>query len=383
MKLPKDGLAEAHHCAEREDWRAAVEVLRQTEQTAEVLESLAYYLSLLRDYHGALDVTASFRKLRPDDVRGYYMAGYQFYKQKRFREAVPWFEQALQADPAHMKSRRALINALAKLGRRAEVERAASEVLRIWASLKVEQRRDLSTYARACYILGKASLQRQPELSLEYFDAACKAEPDDAWHHWGRGRALLSLRRVDEALEAHTLAAALKPGDIWIELERARAAAATGAQDAALETLRQNQRRVRSWEAERAGQVARRLGEDRLAVEFFSKAATDPGSGGNDRVVRELAEARRAAGLPESQVDEPRWGRVQLVRQDRNFGFLLDEVDGARRHFRLPRGRKIVEGDRLRFLPRDREKGPAAELFEVAANRQAARRRDGRGKQLQ
>jgi hypothetical protein len=97
--------------------------------------------------------------------------------------------------------------------------------------------------------------------------------------------------------------------------------------------------------------------------------------------VRELAEARRVAGLPESQPDEPRWGRVQLVRPDGNFGFLVDEVDGARRHFRLPRGRKISQGDRIRFLARDREKGPAAELLEVA-DRQPIRRRGRQGQQL-
>ena len=52
-------------------------------------------------------------------------------------------------------------------------------------------------------------------------------------------------------------------------------------------------------------------------------------------------------------------GRVDVVRPDRNFGFLVDEVDGVRRHFRLDNLRLRV-GDRVAYVAIERDKGPAA-----------------------
>jgi hypothetical protein len=79
-----------------------------------------------------------------------------------------------------------------------------------------------------------------------------------------------------------------------------------------------------------------------------------------------LAEARAAAAAAGDDAVEagddvavPAFGRVAVVRTERRFGFLVGE-DGVRRHFRL-RDESLGVGDRVSFVPVEREKGPAAE----------------------
>jgi len=353
-------LEEAQRCADREDWAAAVTVLRRAPATPEVLDRLAYYMSLGKDYAGALAVLDDYRRLRPDDARGYYATGYQHYRQQHFRDAIGWFEKAIERRPDHLRARFCLMNSLNKLRRTKEAVSTASEILGQWHHLESHRRTDTIVYASACYVLGKDTLGKRPELALEYFEAARACQPDDAWYLWGAGRALNALGRPGEALPLLERAASLKPGDPWIELEKTRALGLTGNHDRAVEALGTYRGRARSWEAERAGQVARRLDAPTLAVEFFGRAVAD--TRGNPRTIRELAAARKAAGLTD-EPDEPlRWGRVTTVRPEKNFGFLVDERDGLSRHFRLSSGPEVSKGDRVQFTPVEREKGPAAEL---------------------
>jgi tetratricopeptide (TPR) repeat protein len=356
-------LEEARQLAQQGDVAGAITLLKGCPSTPEVLEQLAFYLSQQGEYKAALEALEEFRAQRPEDGRGHYMTGYQYYKQKRFREAATWFQQSIDLDPKHLKSHFALLNSLAKLGLKREACQPANAILAIWHDLPPSQRTDLTVYARACYLLGKQSLGSRPDSAVEYFQAASDAEPDDAWHHWALGRALVAVGQAEPAVKAFERAASLKPDDKWIELGLAGAAARSGDLERARVLLYRNRNRVRSWEAERAGQVAKRLGDHQLAVEFFTRAAADPGSRGNPRIARQLLDARNAAGLPEVD-DSPRWGRVHVVRADGGFGFLVDELDGSRRHFRLPRSRTLAVNDRVRFSPLEREKGPAAELIE-------------------
>lgn len=376
MKSAQDALSSARDLAEREDWAAAVEVLQSVEPTAEVLDRLAFYLSLSKQYDLALDALAAYRKLRPDDARGYYSTGYQYYRQQRFRECLPWFEQAFDKQPEHLRARLLAMVACRRLGRAKEAVVIANDIVRIWNELAPGRRTEARAFAQACYVLGRDTISDRPDLALEYFEAADKAQPNDAWFLWGKARALNALHRHPEALEALDRAAQLKPSDPWIELERARAVGATGDQARARDVLKRFLSRSRSWEAERAGQVARQLGESELAVEFFTRAASDPGSRGNPRVLTELKAARAAAGLPDAPDDGLRWGRIRMVQAERNFGFLVDEIDGVDRHFRLRPGQRVAVGDRIRFRPVVREKGPAAELIQDAgATRFGPRRR--------
>jgi cold shock CspA family protein len=56
-------------------------------------------------------------------------------------------------------------------------------------------------------------------------------------------------------------------------------------------------------------------------------------------------------------------GRVDVVRPDKGFGFLVDERDGKRRHFRIKSAQSFRRGDRVRFEPYEAEKGPAARVL--------------------
>jgi hypothetical protein len=56
-------------------------------------------------------------------------------------------------------------------------------------------------------------------------------------------------------------------------------------------------------------------------------------------------------------------GRVDVVRPERKFGFLLDEA-GPRRHFRLTSNLHFRRGDRVSFVAFSADKGPAARELE-------------------
>jgi cold shock CspA family protein len=81
-------------------------------------------------------------------------------------------------------------------------------------------------------------------------------------------------------------------------------------------------------------------------------------------VTEALAAAREAfpaRHIGESLVEPERdvaFGDVDVVQPEKGFGFLVDEF-GTRRHFKL-RSRAIKKGDRVRFVPTDAPKGPAA-----------------------
>jgi len=248
---------------------------------------------------------------------------------------------------------------------------------------------------------------------------AVEHEPSDPYHHYQLAKALRRTGRAGEAVAAAEAARRLNPGDANIEVEYAAALTAVDRRDDAARCLRRIHRHCSGWSAYRAGTLSLQAGEVRLAVELLRRAAHDRSTRSEPRVQQALSEALAAADTlhidrgpaddasmkatqiaaraidpgasaaasngtrpdrhrqrrrrPIDTTTEPAdthpprpvratetatTGVVQLIRVDRNFGFL---TVGTRRHFRLPAGHSLKKGDHVVFTPVDELKGPAAQ----------------------
>jgi cold shock CspA family protein len=157
----------------------------------------------------------------------------------------------------------------------------------------------------------------------------------------------------------------LKPGDGNIELELALCLGRGGERDDALQILRRRADRLRGWDLLKAGQLALDLAEPALALALLERAARDRLTRDDDRVATALAAARAASPSPPEPAvgDDRQVGRVDVVRPERNFGFLVGD-DGVRRHFRLRGLPRLRVGDLVSYVPVEGEKGPAARELE-------------------
>lgn len=122
--------------------------------------------------------------------------------------------------------------------------------------------------------------------------------------------------------------------------------------------------RVAGWEAHKAARAADIAGAIRLAGDFMQRAQ-------GDREVREdgeasrfyakvRAELRKGPDTPSVAPSTLGTGKIAVLRVDRGFGFVVDDTDGLRRHFRIKRNVELQLGDRVRFERLDAQKGPAA-----------------------
>jgi hypothetical protein len=197
-------------------------------------------------------------------------------------------------------------------------------------------------------------------------EQAVDNDKSDPHKHYRLGKALRLAGRAGDGVEHLRRARVLKPGDGNIELELAFCLGRSGERDEALGIVRQREQRLRGWDLWKAGQLGLELGEPRLALRLLERAAGDRTTRREEKVLTALAQARAAAAAAGDDAVEAAedvavtaFGRVDVMRPERRFGFLVGE-DGVRRHFRL-RGQNLAVGDKVSFVPVEREKGPAAE----------------------
>ena len=368
---PLIGQAEA--LAHSGDWGRAADLLARSELSLLVLEKRAYYLSRAGRVDEALAILATMRSEYPDDFRPYFLTGYQHLKKGEYRQAALWLEQAASRNPTHLATLDRLGFALSKAGDHANAAKYAASVIKEWYRLDERQREsEVRRYVTACCLLGKRYLRSDPQTALEYYEAATQKDLSNAWPLYGLGCALSAVGRHEEAVAALHRASELKPGDVWIELERAAAMIRSGHRESGVRSLIRLKPRLQAWEAERGARVAILAADALLALELIDVAVRSRAVRKHPRVARLREDANhraQQAGLsPPDKLSEVHTGRIDVLRPDRGFGFLVDESDGARRHFRV-RGRlRLTVGDRVEFRPRRGEKGPAAEqLTPIAA----------------
>ncbi len=384
--MTSDPLGEAAAAADRREWSAAADLLRTARKTDEVLDKLGWYLSLAKRYDEAIQVFTELRQRRPHDYRPPYMIGFQLCQQQRWRESLDWFDEALRHRPDHIKSLWRRANGLYRLGQQTKATLAAGRILQLWHELPPDrQEQERKLLAKASYLLGRYQLATDPAWAVDLLAQAATNDPQDPYKHYLLAKALRRAGRKRDALAPSSEARRLKPGDINIELEYAEAVQAAGRNDEAATSIRRLSRRCSGWTAYQASVLAIRAGDARLAVTLLRRAMHDQAIRDDQRVQQAFAEAISRAGDPPAAIQQgragtedggdgrvrghqprhngahphPARGTVDLVRPERGFGFLVDDI-GVRRHFRLRRQMHLSKGQQVTFVLSDTEKGPAA-----------------------
>jgi len=388
-------LSRASAAADVKAWDTAADILADAQPTDEVLDRRGWYCSRAKRYDEAITAFEQLRARRPRDYLPPYMIGYQYYQQQQWAAAVSYFDEALGHRPEHIKSLWRRAYALHRLGRETQAVVTAGRLLRAWHALPDDKRdEDRRRYAQACHLIGRYQASHDPNGAVELLRQAAEHGPTDAYHHYQLAKALRRAGHPVEAITAAEQARRLKRNDASIELEYTAALAATGRLTEAAACLRRVQRSCSGWLAYRAGTLSLEVGDRGLAVDLLRRAARDPATRREPRVQQAIATAlgaaegaapnagppleeavaRSAAGprhrqrgrqrlgsaaSASSSTDADGTGTVDVIRDDRNFGFLKDD-HGVRRHFRLPQAHMLHKGDRVVFTPTSATKGPAA-----------------------
>lgn len=365
-------LAEAQEAANKLDWSQAADILIPAGPSSFVMDKMAWYLSRAKRYEEAYNLFAELSRRDPTNFRHFYMAGSQYYEQGRYGDALPWFEETLKRNPVHLKTWWRKANALCQGGDERGARSAAARVLQIWhQSSPEEQERGAKVLAKASHLLARAQLTHDSWGAVELMRQAVKHDPEDCYHHYLLGRALRRCGQLDDALASLRLARKLKPGDHNIELEFADALFRSKDAEGAITAITRIERRLHGWQAFKAGRLAQEAGAPKVALRLMNSAGRDRDVRSDQRFGLLLKEVQAAVPRTESHEELPRGeaiesGRVDVVRLDKGFGFLVDDRDGKRRHFRIQPAQSFQRGDRVWFVPYEAEKGPAARAVKPA-----------------
>ena len=371
-----DLIAEADRAAQAKDWNRAADLLADAGDEVRILDKRSFYLSRAKRYAEALDVLGVLRGKEPNNFLWQHMTGYQFYEQQRYTEAVPWLIEAYKLNPTHLRNLYRLAQARRHQGETERATRAAGEVLRLWHQLpNAAQERDAKTFAKASYLLARLQVGNDPVGAVPLLEQAAEHDPEDYDKHYMLGKTLRRTGHATAGLASLQRAQRIKPGRNYIELELCAALIDAGEHEQAAQHLRRAERNVRGWLAWKAARLALALGRTADADRMLKQAARDRTvkvSDQYEQLKRELDAAtvspvvtpERAVTHERDQLHAPgpgetSEGAVHHVRPERGFGFLVDDADGQRCHFKL-RGGEFHKGQRVTFTRVDADRGPAA-----------------------
>jgi predicted Zn-dependent protease len=382
MPSVEELLALAEKAATANDWDHAADLLADAPKQVRVLDKRAFYLSRAKRYQEAREVLALLRVEEPSNFLWPHMVGYQYYEERRYADAVPWLIKAYKLNPTHLRNLYRLAQARRHQGELVRAKLAAAQVLKLWHALPGEaQEREAKTLAKASYLLARLQVDRDPRGALPLLEQAAAHDEADHDKHYMLGKTYRRVGQAASGLAALQRAQRIKPGRIYIELELADALREGGQPNAAAQRLDRALRGAQGWQAYKAARIALALGKTGDARRLLGIAARDrkvkrstqyaglkarvdaaAGAGLPAHAERRTSRRRSRAGEREQQTGklaELRTGRVHHVRADRGFGFLVDDIDGERCYFKL-RGRRFTNGQAVRFVRADTDRGPAA-----------------------
>ena len=364
-------LTAADQAAAKNDWERAIDILAPAPDEVHVLDKRAFYLSRAKRYDDAPAVLATLREKEPTNFLWHHMTGYQYYAEQRYEEAVPWLVEAYKLNPKHIRNLYRLAQTRLHQGEALRARLGAEQVLKLWHELPDEARqREVKTFAKASYLLGRMQAERDPRGAIELLKQAAENDPGDHDKHYMLGKTYRRLGEHQPARESLARARRLKPGRPYIELESANVLAAEGNIEEARQCLRRV-RGVRGWQAWKAARVALAIRAVDDAKRWLAIAARDRDVASSPKY-DEVKAAVDAAALEQPEPEAPEsssgerdaearhLGKVHHIRADRGFGFLVDEADGARCYFKLVDNAELSAKDAVEFIRADTERGPAA-----------------------
>lgn len=339
--------------------------------TAEEPAAEAFKLSQAGRYDEAIALLERLREREPRSARVPYLLGFQYAQREEWGQAIGWYRRALELAPDYLKASYRLAQANYRAGHKIPAQIAAAKVVRLWHAGDEElKKREAVKFARACHLLAKLQLRRDPDGAVELLRQAVEQEPHDVYHRYLFGKALTRAGRAQEALEPLRRAKQMEPHKAFIELELIRAMAETGLEQEASKCLQRVARHCRAWDAYNAGRLALRLDDAELTRSLLERAARGGPTRGNARVKALLDSLPQALPAVSDDGDATHrqkhpTGEVVYLNPKRHFGFLVDE-GGVKRHFRL-RGEELQKGAEVTFVPTVQKKGPAADDVRIAS----------------
>jgi cytochrome c-type biogenesis protein CcmH/NrfG/cold shock CspA family protein len=379
MTNVEDLLSAAEKAAQATDWGRAADLLTDAPDQVRILDKRAFYLSRAKRYEESRQVLAVLRTKEPKNFLWWHMTGFQYYEEGRYADAVPWLIEAYRLNPTHIRNLYRLAQARRHQGELGRATRAGGEVLKLWHALPAEaQEREAKTMAKASYLLARLQVDRDPRGAIPLLEQAVEHDSGDHDKHYMLGKTYRRVGERQRGLEALTRAQRIKPGRAYIELELADALAHEGRTEDAARALGRGQRGTRDWQAWKAARIALRLGLTDDARQLLDVAARDrkvrrspeyeqlkaslDAAAPTQKPSAELPPRSRGERERESngEHDSPSTGKVHHLRPERGFGFLIDDEDGERCYFKLRNSEGLTDGQRVRFIRSDTERGPAA-----------------------
>lgn len=353
-------------------WSDAADLLGEAGNSTRVLDKRVFYLSRAKRYTEALDILEELRNREPQSYRHWYMTAYQYYEQQRFAEAIPFLREALKRNPDHLRSWWRAANALRQVGQHTKAQLAAGRVLQIWPNLDEEEKKRCASHcAKSAYLLGRYQAAHDAEGAEQLFRLAAELDPKDPYKHYSLGKTLLRLGRVDNAIPSLIRARELKASDPHIESQYAKALSRKGDPEGAISAILGVADRLRGHSAYQAGLLVLDCGAAGLATRLLmtagrlSEVRAEPAFENALQKAQRLAVAAEPLAREATASDMTGTGRIQFLNLEKRFGFLRDDLEGTRRHFRTTEASALRVGDAVSFTRYEAEKGPGARLVQA------------------
>jgi len=410
--------AEALAACDRWDKAATVIENVQTRMTLsiEARGKLAYYHSRAGNHSKALTLFQELCQSQPAERKWHYGVGYQFQQKEQWGQAVTAYTQALQVAPRWLKIYLALGRAYQSNDQADKALETYRNGLRLYKDLSPDFRLPLAPiYGKLCHgtaeiLLSKAT--RQPadvDEALRHLCESAEIAPTDPNSWYRLGRLLLDLGRLDEALEYLSKAESLAPTNEYILHKLAQVHLKKGEIDEALKRyekvpnhrqspyilrgmaqcyLANNQpmeaakklyRAIKKepdkfyhyWDFAQA-LIALRATEQAIeALETTNRLFEQENGKSYKRATVRLEEIR--ANLqpgerisfenPVSPVSTICFGTITKYDDNRGFGFIKDQSDGAKVFFHISCLKERIPpkiGANVKFVRELGEKGPTA-----------------------
>jgi tetratricopeptide (TPR) repeat protein len=222
-------LAQTGRLADARNWSDAADVCRQALEIAPddmaILDKLGWYLSRAKRYEEAIEVYRDLVHRDPDKAKWPYMLGYQYYDQGQWKEAMTWFDRALELWDTYLVVLYRKGYAHTALNEVESAKQAFQKCITVWRQLEGEAREaGAKYYSDACFQLGKILLSSgQSRHAEKIFSEAVRYGPPDAHKHYNYGKALLKNNKPSEALEQFQIATQIEPGKDYVLDYMARA----------------------------------------------------------------------------------------------------------------------------------------------------------------
>jgi len=313
------------------DWGDAVvhltAALHDNLEELDAVDKLGFALSRTKQYPEAIRVYGFLRRKEPDEAKWPYMIGYQYYAQERWREAIQYFDRALELNPEYMMVMYRRGYALERLGN----HEAAIEALMGYVNCRrnlteAERRRHRRNYGKVCYTLGKAHLNMdQPDKAELPLLAAVRVDGEDPDRRYQLGKCYLQNGKADNAVEQLKIANDLQPNTHYIVDRLGQAYVQLGNLEEAERLYCSLPKRQRRWYVLRnLGELYLKQGRIQEAVSCLHQSARQQSHNHNTQLL--LGRAYEADGQYEAAINAYQHA-IHFRRRKYDKGF--PEADAA------------------------------------------------------